>query len=106
MTIWLHRNWTHNGMERDLRAVGLELTNHRAGEARIAGPLEAPSGLGRGQHRVPGLDLTQELRTAFAAAVPEQVLARLERVTRYDYGREGLYVEVGHPCTRVGPLPD
>ena len=107
MTIWLHRNWTHNGMESGLRAVGLELTNHRPGEAHIAGPLEAPSGLGRGQHMVSGLDLTQELRTAFADAVPEQVLARLERVTRYDYGREeGLYVEVGHPCTRVGPLPD
>ena len=42
-------------------------------------------------HMVPGLDLTQELRTAFADAEPEQVLARLERVTRYDYGREGLY---------------
>ena len=57
-------------------------------------------------HMVPGLNLTQELRTAFADALPEQVLARLERVTRYDYGREGLYVEVGHPCTRVEPLPD
>ena len=57
-------------------------------------------------HMVPGLDLTQELRTVFVAAVPEQGLARLERVTRYDYGREGLYIKVGHPCTRVERLPD
>ena len=104
MTIWLHRNWTQSGMERTLRAAGVELTNHLASKAHIAGPLQAPSGLGRGQHMVPELDVTVEVRAAFEG-VSETVLARLESVKRFDYGSCGVYYEVNQPCARIGAIP-
>ena len=97
MTIWLHRNITHSGMEKTIRAAGLELTSLRANKAHIAGPLDAPSGLGRGQHVARELDVTKDFRAAFRG-VSATVLARLESVKCYDYGPLGVYYEVNTPC--------
>ena len=103
MTIYIHCLSTPGGMEKRLCEAGIELICLRAGEDLVAGPLRGrgPSGLGRGEHTVPGIDTTGDIRTAFADRFPPTVLERLESVRRYDYGNQGVYVESGRPCERT-----
>jgi len=103
MIIYIHCLSTPSGIEKRLRAAGIDLTCLRPGEALVAGPLRCPSGLGRGEHTVPGIDTTGEIRAAFADTFDATVLERLESVRRYDYGNQGVYVETGRPCERTFP---
>jgi hypothetical protein len=102
---YIHKLSTAGGLRTKLQKAGIELTSLRAGEASVVGPLEARSGLTRGQHTVPGHDHAEHIQAAFASTMPETVLARLENCKRYEYVHQGVYFECGTPCARIAHLP-
>ena len=81
---YIHLNSTTGGLRDKLRAAGIMLTGTgvRTGEDRgVAGPLEAKTGLTHGDHKVPAIDQTDQVRADLAIKINE-TMSTIKKTTK------------------------